>query len=151
MIEDKLASLGLTLPDPAAPLYHYIPVAVHAGLAYLSGQLPRIEGGLSAAGKVGAEVSLEQAQEAARVCVLNGLACLNQALGSLDAIERVLKLTGFVASAPGFHQQPVVIDAASRLLTDLFGENGRHARSAVGVAELPRNAPVEIEMIVALR
>ena len=151
MIEQKLVSLGLALPEAAAPAYHYVPVTLHGGVAYLSGQLPRAGGGLSAVGKVGAEVSLEQAQEAARICVLQGLACLKQALGSLDAIERTLKLTGFVASAPGFHQQPAVIDAASRLLTDLMGESGRHARSAVGVAELPRNAPVEIEMILAVR
>lgn len=151
MVEQKLAELGLVLPEAAAPLYHYVPVTTHAGTAYVSGQLPRAEGGLSATGKVGAEVSIEQAQDAARLCILHGLACLKQALGGLDAIARVLKLTGFVASAPGFHQQPAVIDAASRLLTDLFGENGRHARSAVGVAELPRNSPVEIEMIVAIR
>jgi enamine deaminase RidA (YjgF/YER057c/UK114 family) len=123
---------------------------MHGRTAYLSGQLPRVDGGLSSLGKVGAEVSVEQAQEAARICILQGLACLKQALDSLNAVERVLKLTGFVASAPGFNQQPVVIDAASKLLTDLFGENGRHARSAVGVAELPRNAPVEIEMILAV-
>jgi enamine deaminase RidA (YjgF/YER057c/UK114 family) len=151
MVEDKLAALGLALPEAAVPAYHYVPVTVHDGVAYVSGQLPRLAGGLAAVGKVGAEVSLEQAQEAARVCILQGLAALEQALGGLDAIERILKLTGFVASAPGFNQQPTVIDAASRLLTDLFGENGRHARSAVGVAELPRNAPVEIEMILAVR
>jgi enamine deaminase RidA (YjgF/YER057c/UK114 family) len=143
MIEQKLASLGLALPDAAAPAFHYVPVTLHGGVAYLSGQLPRVNGGLSAVGKVGAAVSVEQAQEAARICI-------KQALGGLDAIERVLKVTGFVASAPGFNQQPVVIDAASKLLTDLFGENGRHARSAVGVAELPRNTPVEIEMILAV-
>ena len=151
MIEQKLAELGIALPEAAAPLYHHVPVTMHDGVAYVSGQLPRAGSGLSATGKLGAEVSLEQAQEAARICILHGLACLKQALGSLDAIERVLKLTGFVASAPGFNQQPQVIDAASRLLTDIFGEAGRHARSAVGVAELPRNAPVEIEMIVATR
>ena len=151
MIEQKLASLGLTLPDAAAPAHHYVPVTLHSGIAYLSGQLPRVDGGFLALGKVGAEVSLEQAQEAARICVLHGLACLKRALGSLDAIERVLKLTGFVASAPGFNQQPMVVDAASRLLSDLFGEAGRHARSAVGAAELPRNVPVEIEMILAVR
>lgn len=151
MIEERLAALGVALPEAAAPAYHYVPVTTHGGVAYVSGQLPRVEGGLSAAGKVGAEVSLERAREAAQTCVLQGLACLKQALGSLDAIERVLKLTGFVASAPGFTDQPTVIDAASRLLTDIFGENGRHARSAVGVAELPRNSPIEIEMMVAVR
>jgi enamine deaminase RidA (YjgF/YER057c/UK114 family) len=110
-----------------------------------------VDGEVRLLGKVGAEVSVAEAQDAARICVLQGLACLEQALGGLDRIARILKITGFVASAPGFHQQPNVIDAASHLLTDLFGENGRHARSAVGVAELPRNAPVEIEMIVAIR
>jgi len=99
----------------------------------------------------GADVDLEQAREAARLCIVQGLACLKQVLGSLDRVERILKVTGFVASAPGFNQQPKVIDAASELLVRLFGEAGRHASSAIGVAELPRNAAVEIELIVALR
>jgi enamine deaminase RidA (YjgF/YER057c/UK114 family) len=103
------------------------------------------------AGKVGREVSVEHAQNAARICILQGLACLKQALGSLDQVKRILKVTGFVASAQGFVEQPAVIDAASQLLVDLFGDAGRHARSAVGVAELPRNSPVEIEMIAAVR
>ena len=94
---------------------------------------------------------MEQAREAARLCILQGLACLNLALGSLDRVDKILKVTGFVASAPGFNQQPKVIDAASELLVNVFGDAGRHARSAIGVAELPRNAAVEIEMIVALR
>jgi enamine deaminase RidA (YjgF/YER057c/UK114 family) len=151
MIEEKLAALGLTLPEPAAPSFHYIPVTVQGDVAYVSGQLPKVDGEVRLFGKVGAEVSVEQAEEAARTCILQGIACLKQTLGSLDRIERILKVTGFVASAPGFNQQPRVIDAASHLLTDLLGEKGRHARSAVGVAELPRNAPVEIEMIVAVR
>ena len=109
-----------------------------------------MEGEVRIIGKVGAEVSVEQAQEAARLCILQGLAWIKESLGSLDRIERVLKLTGYVASAPGFVQQPVVIDASSRLLLDIFGKAGRHARTAVGVAELPRNAPVEIELIVAI-
>jgi enamine deaminase RidA (YjgF/YER057c/UK114 family) len=103
------------------------------------------------AGKVGGEVSVEHAQNAARICILHGLACLKQALGSLDQVKRILKVTGFVASAQGFVEQPAVIDAASQLLVDLFGDAGRHARSAVGVAELPRNSAVEIEMIAAIR
>lgn len=151
MIERKLAELGLRLPAAAEPAFHYVPVAVQGNTAYVSGQLPKVEGEVRLQGKLGREVTVEQAQEAARICVLQGLACMQQALGSLERIERILKLTGFVASAPGFHQQPRVIDAASHLLTDLFGEAGRHARSAVGVAELPRDAPVEIEFIVALR
>lgn len=150
MIEAQLAALGLELPEAAAPAFHYVPVTVHERVAYVSGQLPRVGGEMSVVGKVGRDVSVAQAQEAARICVLQGLACLKQTLGSLDRIEQILKLTGFVASAEGFVQQPTVIDAASRLLTAIFGERGRHARSAVGVAELPRNAPVEIEMIVGV-
>jgi len=150
-IARRLAELRLTLPEAAQPSFHYIPVTLHGDVAYVSGQLPKVDGEVRLFGKVGAEITVEQAQEAARICVLQGLACLEQALGGLDRIEQILKITGFVASAPGFYQQPRVIDAASHLLTDLFGANGRHARSAVGVAELPRNAPVEIEMIVAVR
>lgn len=151
MIEARLAELGLTLPAAAEPSFHYLAVTVHQGVAYVSGQLPKVDGEVRHVGKVGAEIPIEQAQEAARICILQGLACLGRALGSLDRVDKVLKLTGFVASAAGFNQQPKVIDAASRLLTDIFGENGRHARSAVGVAELPRNSPVEIEMIVAVK
>jgi enamine deaminase RidA (YjgF/YER057c/UK114 family) len=102
-------------------------------------------------GKVGAAVSLEAARGEARLCILQGLACLRQALGSLDRIERILKVIGYVASAPGFNDQPKVMDAASDLLVEIFGEAGRHARAAVGVAELPRDAAVEIEMVVACR
>jgi enamine deaminase RidA (YjgF/YER057c/UK114 family) len=151
MIEARLAALGLRLPKAAAPAFHYLPVTVHERVAYVSGQLPKVDGEVRLLGKVGDDVSIAEAQEAARICILQALACLKQELGSLERVERVLKLTGFVASAPGFSQQPAVIDAASRLLTEAFGETGRHARSAVGVAELPRNAPVEIEMIVAIR
>lgn len=151
MIEEKLAALDLRLPQPAEPAFHYLPVMIHGGTAYVSGQLPKVDGEVRCTGKVGAEVSTEEAAKAARICVLQGLACLRAALGNLGRVERVLKVTGFVASASGFNRQPEVIDAASRLLIDLFGEAGRHARSAVGVAELPRNAPVEIEMIVAVK
>ena len=150
MIEEKLAELGIVLPVAAAPAFEYVPVTLHERLAFVSGQLPR-QGETFVTGKVGGEVDLEQAREAARLCILQGLACLNQALGSLDQVEKILKVTGFVASAPGFNQQPKVIDAASELLVRVFGDAGRHARSAVGVAELPRNAAVEIELIVALR
>lgn len=149
-IEDKLAQLGLTLPEAAKPLFNYVPVTVHQGVAYVSGQLPKEDGEVRITGKLGADVSLEQAQHAARVCILQGLACLQMELGTLDRIERILKVTGFVASAPGFNGQPKVLDAASDLLGDVFGGAGRHARSAVGVAELPRNTPVEIELIVAV-
>jgi enamine deaminase RidA (YjgF/YER057c/UK114 family) len=151
MVEENLKAAGLVLPVPATPTFQYIPVTVHAGVAYVSGQLPKEGEEVRITGKVGAGVDLETAQRAARICILQGLSCLKAAIGSLDNVEQVLKVTGFIASAPGFVQQPKVLDAASTLLAELFGERGRHARSAVGVAELPRNAPVEIEMIVAVR
>ena len=150
MIGQKLAELGIVLPAAATPAFQYVSVTIHERLAFVSGQLPR-QGDALVTGKVGIDVDLERAREAARLCILQGLACLKQALGSLERVEKVLKVTGFVASAPGFHQQPKVIDAASELLVQVFGEAGRHARSAIGVAELPRNAAVEIELIVALR
>jgi enamine deaminase RidA (YjgF/YER057c/UK114 family) len=151
MIEQRLAELGITLPEAASPSFNYVPVILHRGVAHLAGQLPKVDGVVRVRGKVGGAVSLETARGEARICILQGLACLKQALGSLDRIERVLKVTGFVASAPGFNDQPKVLDAASDLLSEILGEAGRHARSAVGVAELPRDAAVEIEMIVAYR
>jgi enamine deaminase RidA (YjgF/YER057c/UK114 family) len=149
MIEQRLAQLGLTLPAPAQPSFNYVPVTTHAGVAYVSGQLPKVDGEVRVHGKVGAQVSLEQAREQARICVLQALACLAAELGDLSRLRRVLKVTGFVASAPGFNEQPKVIDAASDLLVQVLGPEARHARSAVGVAELPRNAAVEIEFVVA--
>ena len=151
MFRRRLEELGLELPEAKPPAFQYVPVTVHGGVAYVSGQLPWIGGEIKDTGKVGAGVTVEQAREAARVCVLQALACLDQALGGLERVERVLKVTGFVASAPGFNQQPAVIDAASELLVEVFGQAGRHARSAVGVAELPRDTPVEIEFVVAIR
>ena len=147
----QLAKLGLTLPTPTKPAFSYLPVVVHGDAAYVSGQLPWVDGEIKTIGSLGAAVSLEQGKESARVCALQALACLQQALGSIDRISRIIKLTGFVQSAPDFHQQPSVIDAASQLMVDIFGEVGRHARSAVGVAALPRNVPVELEMIVGIR
>lgn len=151
MIERRLEELGLVLPDAASPSFNYVPVTLHRGTAYVSGQMPKVDGEIRVFGKVGAEVDLETAQGEARICVLQGLACLKVALGSLDRVERILKVGGFVASAPGFNAQPKVIDAASDLLVTVFGEIGRHARAAIGVAELPRNAAVEIEMTAAYR
>jgi len=151
LVEEKLAKMGLLLPPPAKPAFQYVPVTIHAGVAYVSGQLPREDGEVRIVGKVGAGVDVGTAQRAAQFCILNGLSCVKQAVGSLENVERILKVTGFVASAPGFVQQPTVIDAASSLLVELFGDRGRHARSAVGVAELPRNAAVEIEMVIAVR
>jgi len=149
-IEEKIKALGYTLPQAAQPAFNYVPVSVHQGIAYVSGQLPKEDGEVRIQGKVGAEVDMGQAAHAARVCILQALACLQAELGSLKQITRILKVSGFVASAPGFNAQPQVLDAASSLLVDIFGEAGRHARAAVGVAELPRNAPVEIELVAAV-
>lgn len=151
MFEERLAELGLELPEAAEPSFNYVPVTLHNGVAYVSGQLPKVNGAVRVFGKVGAEVDLETARGEAQICILQGLACLKQELGSLDRIARILKINGYVASAPGFNAQPKVIDAASDLLGDIFGEAGRHARAAVGVTELPRNTAVEIEMTVAVR
>jgi enamine deaminase RidA (YjgF/YER057c/UK114 family) len=151
MINRKLAELGIGLPEPRSPAFDYLPVVLHGHVAYISGQLPWRSGNELITGKLGAEVSLELGAEAARCCVLHGLSVLKAALGDFNRLDRIIKLTGFVASAPGFVDQPRVIDAASGLLTQLLGENGRHARSAIGVAELPRGAAVEIELIVGIR
>ena len=132
MIEERLKELKIQLPEAAKPSFNYLPVTLHNGVAYVSGQLPKIDG-------------------EARACALQGLACLKDAIGSLDKVERILKVNGYVASAPGFNAQPRVLDAASELLVEIFGEKGRHARAAVGVAELPRNAVVEVELTVAFR
>ncbi len=151
MIEERLKERGIVLPEAAAPSFNYVPVTVHRGVAYVAGQLPKVDGDIRVRGKVGATVSLETARGEARLCILQALAWLKQALGSLDRIERILKVNGSVASAPGFNDQPKVLDSASDLLVEVFGEAGRHARAAVGVAELPRDAAVEIELIVACR
>ena len=148
----RLALLGLHLPEVKPPAFQYVPVVVHAGIAYVSGQLPWQGEELGPLGKLGREVGIEQAQDSARRCALQALAWLNQTLtGGLDEVERALRLTGYVASSPGFDQQPKVIDAASEILVKVFGHAGQHARSAIGVAELPRNVPVEIEFTFALK
>ncbi|WP_219814444.1 RidA family protein [Rathayibacter sp. AY1A5] len=149
MIAERLAELGVELPAVAVPAGAYVPAVVHGGLVYTAGQIPFVDGSLPMVGKVGAEVSPEQAKELARTCALNALAAVADAIGSLDRVTRIVKLTGFVASASGFTGQPGVINGASELLGDVFGEPGRHARSAVGVAELPLGAPLEVELIVA--
>ncbi len=132
------------------PSTRVTPVVIHNGVAYVSGQLPRKDGVLAVKGKVGSEVSLEQAQEAAGLCAVACLEQLQKALGPNGKLVRILKITGFVASAHGFAQQGAVIDAASDIILDRFGEQGRHARSAIGVAELPHGAAVELEMIAAV-
>ncbi|OLT48421.1 LysR family transcriptional regulator [Saccharomonospora sp. CUA-673] len=143
----KLAELGITLPAVAAPVASYIPAVRTGAHVYTSGQLPFVEGALAATGNVGGEVSPEEAKAHARTATLNALAAVHDLVG-IDAVTRVVKVTGFVASAEGFNGQPAVINGASELLGEVFGDAGAHARSAVGVAELPLGAPVEVELIV---
>jgi enamine deaminase RidA (YjgF/YER057c/UK114 family) len=149
-VRARLAELGLTLYGPHPPHDPLDAVVVHDGVARTSGQLPRIDGVLTCLGRLDDEVSVAQGREAAAVCALNALAVLEAELGSLDRIARVLTVTGYVASSPNFHDQPTVVDGASRVLADVFGEAGRHTRSALGVAALPRNGAVEIEVTVAV-
>ena len=143
----RLAELGLVLPPVAAPVAAYLPAVRTGSYVYTAGQLPLADGKLLATGKVGAEVSAEEAARLARTCALNGLAAVASVAGGLSAIRRIVKVTGFVASSPGFTGQPQVLNGASELLLDVLGEAGRHARSAVGVAELPLDAPVDVELI----
>lgn len=143
----RLAELNITLPSPAAPLAAYVPAVRTGNLVYTSGQLPLIGGEVTHAGKVGAEVTPEEAKTAARTCALNALAAIHALVG-VDSVNRVVKVVGFVASAPGFNGQPGVVNGASEFLGEVFGEAGTHARSAVGVFELPLDAPVEVELIV---
>ena len=150
-ISARLAELGLTLHGPHPPHDPLDAVVVHGGVARTSGQLPRIAGELTCLGRLGDTVTVEEGTEAAAVCALNALAVLQEALGTLDRVTRVLTVTGFVSSAPDFYQQPAVVDGASKVLADVFGEAGRHTRSAVGMAELPFDIPVEIELIATLR
>lgn len=145
----RLAELGVTLPEVAAPVASYVPAARTGQLVFTSGQLPFVEGSLAATGKVGGDVSPEEAKAHARTCALNALAAIDALVG-LDKVVRVVKLVGFVASADGFTGQPAVINGASDLLGEVFGEAGQHARAAVGVAELPLGAPVEVELIVEI-
>jgi enamine deaminase RidA (YjgF/YER057c/UK114 family) len=145
----RLAELGLTLPEVAAPVAAYEPAVQSGKYVYVSGQLPTTDGKLLASGKVGAAVPPEQAKDLAERCAVNALAAIDSLVG-LENVVKVVKLTGFVASAPGFTDQPTVINGASELFLAVFGEAGRHARSAIGVAELPRDAPVEVEVIVEI-
>lgn len=143
----RLRELGLELPDVAAPAGSYIPAKRSGHLIFTAGQVPFVRGEIPVTGKVGGSVSIEEAKDAARICALNALAAAAREAGGLDNIASIVKVTGFVASAPGFTGQPEVINGASELLGQVFGESGLHARSAVGVAELPLGAPVEVEII----
>jgi enamine deaminase RidA (YjgF/YER057c/UK114 family) len=143
----RLAELGLTLPPVTAPVAAYVPAVRTGNYAYTSGQLPIVDGELQATGKVGESVSPEEAVALARICALNALAAAAGAAGGLDAITRIVKVTCFIASAPSFTGQSQVANGASELLIDVFGDSGRHARSAVGMAVLPLDSPVEVELI----
>ena len=143
----RLGQLGVVLPQVVAPLASYVPAVRTGNLVYTAGQLPLEDGKLAHTGKVGAEVDPEDGKALARICVLNALAAVDALVG-IDAVSRVVKVVGFVASAPGFNGQPNVINGASDLLAEVFGDTGAHARSAVGVSELPLDAPVEVELIV---
>ena len=151
MIEDKLKQMGVSLPEAPAPLASYVPAVVAGQLVFTSGQVPLVNGQLGWKGKVGREVDLEGGYRAARQCAVNCLAVVKGAAGSLDRIARIVKVTGFVSSAPGFNDQAKVVNGASDFLLELFGDAGRHARAAVGVSELPLDAPVEVEMVVQMR
>ena len=148
--EAKLKELGLTLPDPPKPVANYVPVVRVGDLLFLSGVLPSRDGQLIMTGKLGGNLTIEQGIEASRVAVLNGLSIIRSAAGSLDLVKQIVKMVGHIASASGFMDQPQVLNGASDLLVSVFGNAGRHARVAVGAAELPRHAPVEIELIVEL-
>lgn len=150
VVENRLKQLGLTLPAPPKPVANYVPVVRAGDLLFLSGVLPSRDGRLVLTGKLGENLTVEQGVEAARVAVLNGLSIVRSEAGSLDRVKQIVKMVGYIASAPGFTDQPHVLNGASDLLVSLFGEAGRHARVAVGAAELPRMAPVEIELIVEL-
>jgi enamine deaminase RidA (YjgF/YER057c/UK114 family) len=150
-VETRLAELGLTLPPVATPVAAYVPAILQGELVHTSGQLPFQGGQLAATGKVGAEVDPAQAAELAALCAVNALAAVKSVIGDLDRVEQVVKVVGFVASDPSFTGQPQVINGASELLGQVFGEAGAHARSAVGVAVLPMDAPVEVEITVRIR
>ena len=150
-VEDKLREMGLELPPPPKPLAQYVPARRVGDLVFTSGQVPMRDGAPLCTGQVGGEVSLEQGRDCARLCALNALSAVKGLIGDLDAVAEVVQIRGFVSSAAGFGEQPEVLNAASELMVGLFGEAGRHVRSAVGTNVLPRNVPVELEMVVRLK
>ena len=149
-IDARLAELGITLPAVATPVAAYVPATISGNILFTAGQLPFVDGALLATGKVGAEVSASKAAELARVCALNALAAAHSVLGSLDKVTRVVKVNGFVASTPDFIGQPQVLNGASEVLGEIFGDKGLHARAAVGVAVLPMDSPVEVDLILEI-
>ena len=151
MFEEKIKQIGITIPEPVKPLAAYIPAMQVGNLVMTSGQVPISSGAVKYQGKVGRDLSEEEGKEAAKLCAINCLSAVKSVIGNLDKIKRVLKLTVFIASAEGFTAQPKVANGASELIGEIFGEAGKHVRSAVGVSELPLNSAVEIEMIVEVK
>ena len=151
MYEAKLKEMGITLPEAPKPLAAYVPAVQTGDFVFTSGQIPMVAGELKYKGKVGADLTEAEAYEAARICAINCLSAVKSLIGCLDKVERIVKLTGFVNSAPGFSSQPKVVNGASEFLGQVFGDGGKHARSAVGVSELPVNAAVEVELIIKLK
>ena len=150
-IEQKLQSMGITIPETPKPVAAYIPALQVNDLVFTSGQIPLVKGKLKFKGKLGGEINKEQGYEAAKICALNALSAIKGVIGNLDRIEQVVKVVGFVASSEGFSEQPAVVNGASELLQEVLGDKGKHARSAVGVAELPLGVPVEVELIVKIK
>jgi enamine deaminase RidA (YjgF/YER057c/UK114 family) len=149
-VEDRLDELGIKIPETPVPLGSYKPASIAGNLIFISGQLPLSNGKLMFQGKVGSDVSQEDAAQAARASAINALAALSRELNGLGRVRKIVKVTGYVASASGFYNQAAVVNGASDLFFQVFGEDGRHARAAVGVAELPMNAPVEIELVAEI-
>jgi enamine deaminase RidA (YjgF/YER057c/UK114 family) len=147
-VESKLSELKLSLPDAPKPVAAYIPAKQTGNLVFTAGQLPMVNGELISKGLLGQDVEIDEANKAARICTLNALAAIKGVIGDLDRIKQIVRVVGYVASIPTFTQQPAVVNGASELLLEIFGENGKHARSAVGMAVLPLNASVEIELTV---
>jgi len=147
-LEENLARIGLSLPDAPKPVAAYVPAKQTGNLVFTAGQLPMVNGELISKGLLGQDVEIDEANKAARICTLNALAAIKGVIGDLDRIKQIVRVVGYVASVPTFTQQPAVVNGASELLLEIFGENGKHARSAVGMAVLPLNASVEIELTV---
>lgn len=150
-IESKLKAMGLTLPEPPQPIGSYVPFVITSNLLFLSGILPLVNGKLLKSGKVGSEITAEEGAKCAKIATLNGLAVVKNAIGDLDNIVKCVKLTGYVAGTTEFYSQPSVLNGASDLLYEIFGERGRHARAAVGVSALPINSPIEIDFIFEIK
>lgn len=151
MVEQRLRELGYTLPESVKPAAVYVPGVLADGLLFTSGQLPVVDGEIKYQGRLGEDLTTAQGQAAAQLCALNGLAVIKQLIGDLNQVEQIVKVVGYVSSAPGFYEQSQVINGASDLLGQVFGQSGRHARSAVGVSALPLNVAVELEMVVKVR